>query len=160
MANAAFVLAAKQYRQKAPDLTHAQVVCRLYRASLKTLGSWAVDRQVFLTEALKIQAEFRANENLSADSPTTTRLVKEGQEKLFSYTHPDKYIPAYLPGGSLYMRNPPLPLSVCYPDGIPEGVEEGLINKLLNIDMSPVRSGESGATVGQVIVDASSKSTY
>merc|ERR1712070_419078 len=132
-------------------------VCRLYRASLQTLGSWAIDRNVFITEALKIQAEFRENSGLSADSPTTRRLLQEGHEKLFSYTHPDKYIPAYLPGGSLYMRNPPLPLSVCYPDGIPEGIEESI--KLLNVDMSPVRPGESGATVGQVIVDASAKAT-
>jgi hypothetical protein len=32
-------------------------------------------------------------------------------------THPDMYKVPYMPGGSKYMRNPPLPLSVCFPDG-------------------------------------------
>jgi hypothetical protein len=40
-----------------------------------------------------------------------------------------------MPGGTSFMRNPPLPLSVCYPDGLPEGVED---LPELNIDMTQV----------------------
>ena len=29
-----------------------------------------------------------------------------------------------MPGGSLFMRNPPLPLEVLYPYGIPEGISK------------------------------------
>ena len=36
--------------------------------------------------------------------------------------HPDPYIAAYMPGGTLFQRNPAIPLEVLYPDGIPEGV--------------------------------------
>jgi len=65
----------------------------------------------------------------------------------------DKYIPAYMPGGTLFMRNPPLPLSVCYPDGLPEGVHE---LAELNIDMTPLFPGEKAAA-GRVLVDSAAK---
>lgn len=38
-----------------------QEVCRLYRASLKLLDSWAVDRTIFNEEATKIRASVRAS---------------------------------------------------------------------------------------------------
>jgi len=41
----------------------------------------------------------------------------------------------YMPGGTSFMRNPPLPLSVCYPDGLPAGVED---IPEVNIDMTQV----------------------
>jgi len=85
----------------------------------------------------------------------------------------------YMPGGSLYMRNPPLPLSVrslwfhlsrkaraypplhcqqqvCYPDGLPEGVEP---LKELNPDMTYVQPGEKVAA-GRVLVDAAQKKMF
>lgn len=37
-----------------------QEVCRLYRASLKLLDSWAIDRTIFNEEATKIRASVRA----------------------------------------------------------------------------------------------------
>lgn len=43
------------------------------------------------------------------------RLIREGQERLEKYTHPDRYITPYMPGGTLFMRNPPLPLEVKQP---------------------------------------------
>ena len=72
------------------------------------LQSWSIDRDVFNDEALKIQARFR--DNAACDLPAAARLLREGQEELFKYTHPDPWIPNYMPGGSLFMRNPPLPL--------------------------------------------------
>lgn len=40
------------------------------------------------------------------------RLVREAQEKLEHYTHPDKYVFNYMPGGTRFMRNAPIPLDV------------------------------------------------
>ena len=53
------------------------------------------------------------------------------------------------------MRNPPLPLSICYPHGLPEGVEE--LDEL-NIDMTRLTPGEKAAA-GRVLVDSMSKTT-
>ena len=107
--DASFRAAAAQYRQAAPKLTHAQRVCRLYRNALKTQNSWAVDRQVFIAEADKMRAEFDKHASLAATSVEARNLLERGEEKLFQESHPDRYIVAYLPGGSLYMRNAPLP---------------------------------------------------
>jgi hypothetical protein len=71
-----------------------------------------------------VQGLFRANQN--ASQAGAARLIREAEEHLFEMSHPDKYIPAYMPGGSLFMRNPPLPLSVCYPDQI-YGQSVGLV---------------------------------
>ena len=95
-------------------------MARLYRKSLKVLSSWSVDRQVFLDQAEILRARFDANRNCSP--AMALRLIREGQTELFSNTHPDPYCVPYMPGGSLFMRNPPIPLDVCFPDGdIPEG---------------------------------------
>ncbi|KAH8059377.1 hypothetical protein JL722_5403 [Aureococcus anophagefferens] len=80
-------------------------------------------------------------------------LLKAGEAKLVDYTHPDKYICAYMPGGSLYMRNPPLPLHVCHDGHVPEGATEGVRNP----DMTLVVEGEKG-TAGAVLIDQHSKS--
>ena len=113
--DASFRAAAAQYRQAAPKLTHAQRVCRLYRNALKTQNSWAVDRQVFIAEADKMRAEFDKHAQLAATSVEARNLLERGEEKLFQESHPDRYIVAYLPGGSLYMRNAPLPLPAHLP---------------------------------------------
>lgn len=41
-------------------------VARLYRHALKTLDSWAIDRNIFNEEATKIRAQFDANRGVSA----------------------------------------------------------------------------------------------
>ncbi len=68
------------------------------------------------------------------ESPKARRLIREAQEKLVEQTHPDPYIQPYMPGGSLFMRNPAIPLEALFPEGIPEGVS----NRRINIDMSNV----------------------
>jgi hypothetical protein len=55
------------------------------------------------------------------DSAKTARLMREGRERLVANTHPDPYIAPYMPGGSLFMRNPAIPLEVMFPHGIPPG---------------------------------------
>jgi hypothetical protein len=56
------------------------------------------------------------------ESAKSKFLVKTGYERLDAQMHPDPYIQAYMPGGSLFMRNPAPPLGTLFPDGIPEGV--------------------------------------
>lgn len=68
--------------------------------------------------------------------------------------HPDPYIVNYMPGGSLFMRNPALPLEVVYPDGIPAGVS----TRQLNIDMSNLDEGQKFAN--RVFVDSANKVYY
>ncbi|CAN0167322.1 unnamed protein product [Phaeothamnion confervicola] len=120
--NAAFRGAAAQYQQVPPKLSHAQVVCRLYRHSLKLLDSWVIDRRIFNQEATKMRAQFNAAKGEAPDSGKVKRLLREGHEMLASYAHPDRYIKPYMPSGSLYMRNPAPPLHVCFPLGIPNHV--------------------------------------
>lgn len=62
--------------------------------------------------------------NFHTDSAKTARLVREARERLAEQTHPDPYIQAYMPGGSLFMRNPAIPLEALYPDGIPAHVSK------------------------------------
>lgn len=111
---------------------------------MRNIISWSESREVFNIEAEKIRAEFDANKHHAAgrveylltpytnfdlladfifiDSALVKRLVREAKERLAAQTHPDPYIQAYMPGGSLFMRNPAYPYELFYPDGIPEGV--------------------------------------
>lgn len=66
--NKSFQAVAAAFRSPPDKITHAQHVARIYRKSLKLCLSWAIDRDIFNSEALKIRAEFDANSNLSADS--------------------------------------------------------------------------------------------
>lgn len=59
---------------------------RLYRASLRTLSSWAIDRQVFNEEALVLQARFR--DNMKCSSAKARELIELGNAELFGLTHP------------------------------------------------------------------------
>mmetsp|Transcript_5543 Transcript_5543/g.7649 ORF Transcript_5543/g.7649 Transcript_5543/m.7649 type:complete len:151 (-) Transcript_5543:147-599(-) len=147
--NSAFKAAALQYKKAGAVVTHSQQVCRIYRQSLKLLNSWIIDRELFNEEATLLRGEFDKNAALPVDSPKVSFLLEEAQEKLISYSHPDKYIVPWMPGGSLFMRNPALPLEVCYPEGIPEDVHE---KEYVNVDMTPVGEG------GSVLVDSATKS--
>ncbi|GLE02078.1 hypothetical protein PINS_up010916 [Pythium insidiosum] len=119
-------------------LSHKQTVTRLYKQSLKTLDSWVIDRRLWNEEATKIRAQFDSHKALDPNSGLVKRLVREAEEKLEKYTHPDRYVFNYMPGGTRFMRNPPIPLDVCFPDGnIPEDVEVSPL-EAINIDMTPL----------------------
>ena len=105
-------------------LTHKQSVTRLYRRSLRLADSWLPNRGMFLEKALQLRSRFDAAKGFSAESGIAKRLLREGEEEAQQWTHPDQYCVPYMPGGTKFMRNPPLPLSVCYPDGLPQGVED------------------------------------
>ena len=63
-------------------------------------------------------------------------ILKESQAELFEATHPDRYVLCWMPGGSKFMRNPPPPLEVCYPHGIPEDIAASTTE--VNINQIPV----------------------
>ena len=150
--NEGFRGAAAHYVSVKPPLTHSQEVCHLYRRALRTLSSWAIDREVFNTEGLMMRARFR--NNIDASPAKAASLLAQGQAEIQTWHHPDRYLINYLPGGSLFMRNPPLPMEVCYPHGVPEGQTL----REVNVDMSNVREGEM-AKGGRVLVDSINK-TY
>lgn len=58
------------------------------------------------------------------DSPEVSDAIKYGKDQLDFHDHPDPYINAAMPGGSLFMRNAPFPLEALYPEGIPEGISK------------------------------------
>ncbi|GMI51254.1 hypothetical protein ScalyP_jg5905 [Parmales sp. scaly parma] len=158
--NNAFQAVRANMRQQPVTLSHRVTVVRLYRHSLKLLGSWAVDRGIFCDEADKIRAEFETNRDCTP--ATSLRLMREAEAKLSEYAHPDRYCDPYMPGGSKFMRNPPLPMNICYPDGIPDDLEGGVPSREVNPDMTTCEKGseEGKSAVGSVLVDFTTKSMY
>lgn len=88
------------------------------------------------------------------DSAIAARLLREGKEKLEEQYHPDPYIQPYMPGGSLFMRNPAFPLEAMFPEGIPAGYSR----RRLNIDMSNIPDDQPYAN--KVFVDSASKNYW
>jgi len=72
--NQYFRAAADEARQKLPQLTQNQEVARLYRKGLKVLSSWAIDREIWLTEAETLRARFDAERGCS--SARRVRLMR------------------------------------------------------------------------------------
>ena len=69
---------------------------------------------------------------------------------MFLNTHPDIYVIPYMPGGSKFMRNPPLPMSVCFPDGnLPDDAPRYEVNP----DMTIAKPGTGKNADGTVLVD-------
>ena len=66
-----------------------------------------IDRDLFNEEATKLRARFDANRG--ASPAAAARLLEEGEDELYKNLHPDIYKIPNMPGGSKFMRNPPLP---------------------------------------------------
>mmetsp|Transcript_5357 Transcript_5357/g.8932 ORF Transcript_5357/g.8932 Transcript_5357/m.8932 type:complete len:155 (-) Transcript_5357:246-710(-) len=150
--NQAFREAANQIRQKPVKLTHNQEVARLYRKSLKTLCSWVIDRDCFLERATELRGRFDAERGCS--NARGVRLLREAKAELFEFTHPDPYCVPYMPGGSLFMRNPPPPLEICFPDG---DYPADAPKHTMNPDMTICRPETGKSAVGGVLVDFGKK---
>lgn len=118
---------------------------------MRTLNSWSEDRNIFNEQSTIVRAEFNKHVNLPIGSPTTTRLMREAREKIVAQTHPDPYIQPFMPGGSLFMRNPAIPLEAIYPDGIPTTYSR----RRLNIDMSNIPDEQEHAD--KAFVDSANK---
>lgn len=56
--------------------------------------------------------------------------MREGEEKLASFTHPDPWVNPYMPGGSRFMRNPALPLKVRRARGVSPRVRGAPVTRL------------------------------
>ena len=125
---------------------------RRINSCLRNLTSWTESRELWNEEASKVRAQF--NDNMTVDTSTAVRLMREGRQALAEQSHPDNYIHAAMPGGSLFMRNPAIPLEAMYPDGVPKGKSR----RRLNVDMSNIPDDQEYAD--QVLVDSSSKSYW
>ena len=136
------------------ELTHQQQVLRLYRKSLRTVSSWCEDRDVFNYETTEIRKEFNENKNIPVGSAKLTRIMREAKDRLEAQTHPDPYIQAYMPGGSLFMRNPAFPNEALYPDGVPSFISK----RRINIDMSNIPDSQEYAN--KVFVDSANKAYW
>lgn len=77
--------------------------------------------------------------------------MREARERLVAQTHPDPYITAFMPGGSLFMRNPAIPLEALYPNGVPSHMSK----RRINIDMSNIPDDQKYAD--KAFVDSASK---
>ena len=65
------------------------------------------------------------------------------------------YVIPFMPGGSKFMRNPPPPMSVCFPDGnLPADAPRYTVNP----DMSIAKPETGKNAVGSVLVDFYKKS--
>lgn len=91
-------------------ISHGQKVTRLYRASLQTSRDWVIDYDLWIADAMKIQARFRANKDKSITEGRF--IVEKGMAELLENRHPEPYIPIYRPGSSSYQRNVPPPPEV------------------------------------------------
>eukprot|EP00968_Pinguiococcus_pyrenoidosus_P023718 scaffold3970_cov257-Pinguiococcus_pyrenoidosus.AAC.3 len=129
---------------------HRQRVMRLYRQSLKCLFSWVIDREIWCDMASDLRKKFDKNKGLEPTSRKAQKLLEAGEEELFQYEHPDRYVPAYMPGGTLFMRNPTPPKELVYPNGVP--AEDEPFPDPVNIDMTPL-SEEKNGTGKLILVD-------
>lgn len=134
------------------DYCETLQVVRLYRHSLKLLDSWSVSRDVFCDEADTLRARFDANRQ--ASPAAVERLLREAKEEMFRFTHPDPYVKSYLPGGTLFMRNPPPPMEICFPDG---DYPADAPNYSVNPDMTLSTPETGKSAVGSVLVDFTKK---
>ncbi|KAJ1450087.1 hypothetical protein M885DRAFT_448463 [Pelagophyceae sp. CCMP2097] len=140
--------------------SHTQRVCRLYKQALKTTLDWAVKRSIWAREADKLRIEFDEGAKLPLGSAKAIFLINEAERRLAARIHPEPYVLPYMPGGSKFMRNAPLPLEVCWDgrDNIPEGAVETYKAAFRNIDMTRVVPGEKAMSEqGQVFVDNSTR---
>jgi oligopeptide transport system substrate-binding protein len=88
------------------------------------------------------------------DPAIRNRLLREAEEELLAWTHPDNYVVPYMPGGSKFMRNPPPPLRAVFPQGVPP--EYNIAPKDINGIQVPMSATPEGMT--KVLVNFMTKS--
>ena len=91
---------------------------------------------------------------ISASYTNTLWSKQEARAELHENTHPDPYCVPFMPGGSLFMRNPPPPLSICFPDG---NIPADAPDYEMNPDMSISKPETGKSAVGGVLVDFGKK---
>lgn len=102
--------------------------------------------------ATKLRERFDGNRGVNPAA--ANRLLREGEDELFQNMHPDPYCNPIMPGGSKFMRNPPPPMSVCFPDGdLPADAPRYELNP--DWSLSTPEGGRNAT--GTVLVDFSKK---
>ncbi|KAL5470417.1 hypothetical protein PMIN07_001768 [Paraphaeosphaeria minitans] len=84
------------------------IVLRLYRRSLKLALDWAVHRYLWRGQAMYIRSLFEANKTV-AEPRRQRDLIKETENLLEKWKHPDPYRPPTAPGGELSATLPERP---------------------------------------------------
>lgn len=118
-------------------INHNQRVTRLYRHSLKLMASWVIDRRIIIEKSKIIRSRFDQLKNEPSDSPKVAYAIQAGEKELSDYVHVDPYVLPYMPGGSKFMRNPPLPPSAAYEGHPPSDAYSGT-NTPVYPDMIPI----------------------
>ncbi|ELT92615.1 hypothetical protein CAPTEDRAFT_160682 [Capitella teleta] len=89
-------------------LSHAQKVCRLYRAGLRALRSEHTQRHLMRYDATLLRNRFDVNAVID-DPIVATQVLEEGMEELRRKDHPLPFKFPNSPGGCAYGREPFLP---------------------------------------------------
>ena len=133
------------------NLSHSQEVTRLYRNGLRLLQSWVVDREIFNDKATELRSQFDQFKNEKPNSPKALSALEQGIKKFNDSYHPDRYVLPYMPGGSKFMRNPPLPAEIVYwGEEMPADAKTGT-NTPVHIDMVPITFRPADKPFGKVV---------
>mmetsp|Transcript_6767 Transcript_6767/g.14901 ORF Transcript_6767/g.14901 Transcript_6767/m.14901 type:complete len:107 (-) Transcript_6767:120-440(-) len=89
-------------------LAHRVRVQNLYRHAIKLTHNWCIDRDVLIVEATKLRAQFDEHKKEN-NFALAQQLCADGEAQLVKYQHPDPYIQPYMPGGTKWQRNTPVP---------------------------------------------------
>ncbi|KAK4099966.1 complex 1 protein [Parathielavia hyrcaniae] len=89
-------------------MSSRQAALSLYRRCLKLALDWSVHRHLWRGQALYIRSLFEAKRNVT-DPRLQRALLKETENLLEKWKHPDPYCHPTAPGGSKYERNIPAP---------------------------------------------------
>jgi hypothetical protein len=84
-------------------------------------------------------------------------FTQEGQDELFSRTHPDPYRVNYMPGGTKFMRNPPPPIEACFNLDEGEKLPHDAPTYTVNPDFSWAIPENGRSATGMVLVDFAKK---
>ncbi|KAK3384732.1 hypothetical protein B0H63DRAFT_448839 [Podospora didyma] len=88
-------------------MSSRQAALSLYRRSLRLALDWAVHRHLWRGQALYIRSLFEQNRAVT-DPRQQRALLKETEQLLENWKHPDPYCHPTAPGGSKYERNLPV----------------------------------------------------
>jgi len=84
-------------------------VLRLYRRSLKLALDWSVHRYLWRGQAMYLRELFERNKHIT-ERRLQRDLIRETEDLLEKWKHPDPYRPPTAPGGSKHERNLPCPI--------------------------------------------------
>jgi len=84
--------------------THAQRVCRLYKAALRNIENWYHHRYEIRYQAVLLRARFEKNRNIT-DFVKAKQILAAGERENYKHSHPIPKKFANSPGGCAYARD-------------------------------------------------------